>query len=85
VSSYRPPVPIVGVSNTVRTWRQLALVWGVQPVLYNGEVSYEAMLTAGRQFILKNRIAQKGQRIVVTAGVPFHVSGTTNMLRVEEL
>jgi pyruvate kinase len=85
VSSYRPPVPIVGVSNMLRTWRQLALVWGVQPVLYDGEIGYDAMLAAGREFILKNRIGQVGQRIVVTAGVPFHVSGTTNMLRVEEL
>jgi pyruvate kinase len=85
VSSYRPPVPIVGVSNMVRTWRQLALSWGVQPVLYDGDIGYDAMLDAGRQYILRNRLAKSGQRIVITAGVPFHVSGTTNMLRVEEL
>ena len=85
LSSYRPPVPIIAVSNMIRTWRQLALAWGVQPVIYNGDVGYDAMLAAGREYILRNRIGAAGQRIVVTAGVPFHVSGTTNMLRVEEL
>jgi pyruvate kinase len=85
VSSYRPPVPILGVTDQERTWRQLALVWGVEPVHCAGEVSYESMLEVAREYLLRNRIAEKGQRVVVTAGVPFHVPGTTNMLRVEEL
>ena len=85
VSSYRPNVPIVGVTDQERTWRQLALVWGVHPVRFGEEVSYEAMLECARDYILSNRIGKKGQRVVVTAGVPFHVKGTTNMLRVEEL
>ena len=85
VSSYRPPVPILGVCNDERTWRQLALVWGVYPARYHGEPTYEAMLDFARDQLLAQRIAKKGQRILVTAGVPFHVAGTTNMLRVEEL
>jgi len=85
VSSYRPAVPILGVSDQARTWRQLALVWGVHPVLAQGEVSYDRMLAAAREYLIRNRLGRAGQRIVVTAGVPFHVSGTTNMLRVEEL
>jgi pyruvate kinase len=85
VSSYRPPVPILGVTDQDRTWRQLALVWGVHPVMCHSEVNYENMLGAAREYLIRNRIAQPGQRVVVTAGVPFHVRGTTNMLRVEEL
>jgi len=85
VSSYRPSVPIVGVSDQPRTWRQLALVWGVHPVLATGTASYDTMLAAARAYLLDRRIARAGQRVVVTAGVPFHISGTTNMLRVEEL
>jgi pyruvate kinase len=85
VSSYRPPVPVLGVSDQLRTWRQLALVWGVHPVHFSGTVSYESMVAVAREYLIRNRIASTGQRIVVTAGVPFHVSGTTNMLRVEEL
>jgi pyruvate kinase len=85
VSSYRPPVPIIGVTDQVRTWRQLALVWGVEPVLCTAEINYDNMLAVARAHLLRERIAQPGQRVVVTAGVPFHVAGTTNMLRIEEL
>ena len=85
VSSYRPPVPIVGVCDDPRVWCQLALVWGVHPVLFEGETVYDAMLERARSYIIDQGIGFPGQRIVVTAGVPFHVSGTTNMLRVEEL
>jgi pyruvate kinase len=85
VSSYRPPVPIIGVTDSERTWRQLALVWGVHPVRCAAEVSYDTMLGAAREYLLRMRIAREGDRIVVTAGVPFHVTGTTNMLRVEQL
>jgi pyruvate kinase len=84
VSSYRPPVPIIGVTDNEKTWRQLALVWGVHPVRCT-EISYESMLAGAREYLLRERIAQPGQRVVVTAGVPFHVQGTTNMLRIEEL
>jgi pyruvate kinase len=85
VSSYRPPVPILGVCDDERTWRQLALVWGVYPVLYSGEHTYESMLDFARTQLRTLKLAKKGERIAVTAGVPFHVAGTTNMLRVEEL
>jgi pyruvate kinase len=85
VSSYRPPVPILGVTDRETTWRQLALVWGVQPVMCEAEVNYDNMLAAARKYLLAHRLAEPGQRIVVTAGVPFHVRGTTNLLRIEEL
>jgi pyruvate kinase len=85
VSSYRPPVPILGVTDRETTWRQLALVWGVQPVMCDAEVNYDNMLATARKYLLANRMAEPGQRIVVTAGVPFHVRGTTNLLRIEEL
>ncbi|HEX7118991.1 MAG TPA: pyruvate kinase [Longimicrobiales bacterium] len=85
VSSYRPPVPVIGVSDQIRTYRQLALVWGVVPVICHAEVAYDTMLDCAREFLIAEGIASPGQRVVVTAGYPFHVRGTTNMLRVEEL
>lgn len=85
VSSYRPPVPLIAVSDQLRTYRQLALAWGVQPVICDAELTYSSMLACARRYILETGIAEQGQKIVVTAGYPFHVSGTTNMLRVEEL
>jgi pyruvate kinase len=88
VSSYRPPVPVVGVCDDLRVHRQLALVWGVQPVLcrFAGEANYDEIMACARQAILNYGLARPGDRVVVTAGLPFfHVAGTTNMLRVEEM
>ena len=78
-------MPIVAVTDQERTWRQLALVWGVHPVHAQGEISYESMLATAREYLLRMKLAEPGQRVVVTAGIPFHVPGTTNMLRVEVL
>jgi pyruvate kinase len=86
VSSYRPPVPIVGVCDDPRVYRQLALVWGVQPVLcrFREGPNYDEIMACARAAILAHGLARPGDRVVVTAGVPFfHVAGTTNMLRVE--
>ncbi|MGH7545538.1 MAG: pyruvate kinase alpha/beta domain-containing protein, partial [Gemmatimonadota bacterium] len=85
VSSQRPPVPVVTVTDSVRTWRQLALVWGVRPVLCEEEANYENMLKAARAALRESGLARPGDRIVVTFGFPFHVRGTTNTLRIEEV
>ena len=88
VSSYRPPVPILGVCHDARVYRQLALVWGVTPVICRvpGDPDYDKLLECARSYLLDNGIGEKGDRVVVTAGVPFfNVAGTTNMLRVEVL
>ncbi len=83
VSSRRPGVPILAVADTEKVYRQLALVWGVLPVLCREEPDYENMWSAARSVLLGRRMAEEGDRIVVTAGVPFHVRGTTNMVRIE--
>ena len=85
VSSYRPPVPILAVTDQEKTYRQLALVWGACPLRFPGEGSYDALLACAREFLLGQRIARTGDRAVVTAGVPFGVAGATNLMRVEVL
>ncbi|HET6232244.1 MAG TPA: pyruvate kinase [Longimicrobiaceae bacterium] len=85
VSSFRPPVPILALADSQRTCNQLALVWGVIPVLCSEEATFEEMLECGRETAVKLGLAKKGDRVVLTAGLPMHVAGTTNLLRVEEL
>jgi pyruvate kinase len=83
VSSFRPPVPILALTDNPKTYNQLALVWGVIPVLCSMESSFEENLACGREEAVKRGLAKKGDRIVVTAGYPMHVAGTTNLLQVE--
>jgi pyruvate kinase len=83
VAARRPDVPIVVLTDQPRTYRQLALVWGVVPVLVPHADSYDQMASAARRIVVEMGIAKAGDRVVITAGVPFHVPGTTNMLKVE--
>jgi pyruvate kinase len=83
VAALRPPVPILAVTTELATYRQLALVWGVIPVLVDHVPGYDAMLTVVRDLILKRRYAKPGDCIVMTAGVPWGVSGSTNLIKVE--
>src|SRR5437764_2505546 len=83
VAALRAPVPILAVTTEAETYRQLALVWGVTPVLVDRVPGYDAMLAVVRDLLLKRGYAHAGDRIVMTAGVPWEVSGATNLLKVE--
>jgi pyruvate kinase len=85
VATVRPPVPILAVTTVPLTYRQLALVWGVEPVLVDRVPGSDAMLAVVRDVILKLDYAKPGDRIVMTAGVPWGVSGGTNLIKVEEV
>jgi pyruvate kinase len=83
VASYRPSVPILAVTPEQETFRQLAMVWGVIPTLTPHYPDYEAILPFTRTSITRLGLAQPGDRVVLTAGVPFDVAGTTNLLKIE--
>lgn len=83
IAALRPGVPILGLSTEPATCRHLVLVWGVIPEVAMRVPNYEAMLAETREMLLAKGYAQTGDRIVVTAGVPFEVPGTTNLLKVE--
>ena len=83
VAAYRPGQPILGLTPEPHTFRQLALVWGVVPGLADHLPNYDDMLAFARQHIIDRQLAESGDRVVVTAGVPFDVPGTTNLLKIE--
>ena len=83
VATCRPSVPIFASTPEPETFRQLALVWGVTPALTVHSTDYDTMLGLARQQILERGLARAGERLVVTAGVPFDMPGTTNLLKIE--
>jgi len=85
VAAMRPTPPILAVTTLKHTFRQLALVWGITPVLVDRVPGYDAMLAVVRDLILRREYARPGDRIVMTAGVPWEVSGSTNLIKVEEV
>jgi pyruvate kinase len=86
VSSYRPSVPVFAVTTQLSTYRQLAAVWGVRPVLAEGvEVTYEALSAYGRQAVVASGVGEAGSSVAITAGFPFHTSGSMNNMRLAHL
>ena len=83
VSAQRPEVPILGLTPVERTYQQLALIWGVIPALAPPVDTYARMFEHARVEILARGLAKPGDRVLVTAGVPFDTPGTTNLLKVE--
>lgn len=83
VASHRPSVPILVLTDIPRTFRQLAMVWGVIPELVRHCNTYDEMVRLALEAVQRRGLARSGDRVVVTAGVPFDVPGTTNLLKVE--
>jgi pyruvate kinase len=83
VSKYRPGCPISGVTAERRTWRELALVWGVVPILTGKTHAEEReMVESGLLATLAEGMASEGDIVVVTSGMPTGIAGTTDMVRV---
>jgi pyruvate kinase len=83
VATCRPAVPVFACTPEPETFRQLSLVWGVTSALIDHSTDYDSMLAVARRRILERGLARPGERLVVTAGVPFDMPGTTNLLKIE--
>lgn len=83
VSKYKPRAPIVAVSSRQDIARQLTLTWGVTAVVCPPVSSTDEMFTNAIQAAMKEGLVENGDLVVITAGVPVGVAGTTNLLRVE--
>ena len=82
VAKYRPRHPIVATTPNLRTYRQLALVWGVIPVRADVMRSYEEIIGKSIESARDTKLASTGDCIVMTAGIPIGVAGSTNLIRV---
>ncbi|HUN47439.1 MAG TPA: pyruvate kinase [Stellaceae bacterium] len=78
----RPDVPVIGLTARVETARRLALVWGVHSVHTSDVTNFTDMVQKAVRLAHHDGFADKGDRLVVTAGVPFGTPGATNVLRI---
>ncbi len=85
VSRFRCPADILGVTTSVRAWRQLNLSWGVTPVLSEEYESVEVMFYQGLGHARRVYHLSKGDNVVLTGGRINGVSGNTNTIKVETI
>lgn len=81
----RPQVPIICLTSKIETARRLALSYGVYPVVGLDAKTFQEMVVYACESSQKHRLAIKGDKLVITAGVPFGTPGNTNILRIAEI
>ncbi|MBD8876820.1 pyruvate kinase [Roseibium polysiphoniae] len=81
-SRERPSSPLIVLSPVVATARRLALAWGLHCVVSEDAANEDDMVDRACRISFTEGYAKPGQRIIVTAGVPFGTPGSTNMLRI---
>jgi pyruvate kinase len=85
IARERPAVPLVAMSQSKITARQLGLLWGVHAVHTRDVASFEEMVAKAKRMALRHKIAKGGDRLVIMAGVPFGTAGSTNVIHVVRL
>ncbi len=83
ISKYRPQSPIIAATYSEKTFHQLALSWGVTPVLALFQNTANDLLRHGIDCAKKLDMVEDGDKVVVTVGVPVDTQGNTNLIKVE--
>ena len=82
LSRYRPACVIVGCTTEKHVWRQLALSWGTVPLMIAEESITDDLFEHAVDAAVQNGLVHDGELVVLTAGVPLGISGTTNLMKV---
>ena len=85
IARYKPSCPIIACSVSPRICRQLSLSWGVIPMWIARESTADDLFDEAVRAAEEAGYIKKGDKVVLTAGVPLGVSGKTNMIRVVEV
>lgn len=83
VSRFRSPATILGITTDEKTWRHLALSWGVLPVMCDTFESTDVLFYTAKQLAKRHLKLQSGDTLIITGGIPNGVSGNTNLIKVE--
>ncbi len=84
VSRFRPPIDILGVTTNEKTWRKLALSWGVTPVICETLPSTEILFYSVKKLAGEKLDLKEGDNIIITGGVTNGQSGNTNLIKIEK-
>ncbi len=82
IASFRPATPIIAPTPLLSTYRQLALVWGVEPLLVDSFADTETMIVTVVEAARARGFVQDGDLVLITAGVPLSGLGLTNTVKV---
>ena len=84
VSRFRSPIDIIGLTTNEKTWRKLALSWGVIPKMCEVYPSTDVLFYGARKIAIDALSLEAGDKIVITGGIT-NTSGSTNLIKIEEI
>jgi pyruvate kinase len=82
VARERPKPPVVAITPNLATGRKLSVVWGVHCVVAEDAHDQDDMVDRAGSIAFRDGFAKAGQRVIIVAGVPLGIAGTTNMVRI---
>jgi pyruvate kinase len=85
VSKHRPRMSVIAPTPFEQVARKISLYWGVTPVILKTKKTTDDMITSVERVMLKKKLARLHDLIVITAGVPIGVAGSTNMLKIHRI
>ncbi len=85
VACHRPPRPILAMTDDEVTWRRMALVWGAVPIMAERRDDLDELEGDALERAVACGCVNPGDTVVVTAGLPLNVPGTTNLIKVVEI
>ena len=83
ISKYRPPSNVIALTPFNSIIRQLRLIWGITPIKVDKYDDIDLIPELCKSVINTNKLLSKGEKFIITGGVPMGVSGTTNYLSVQ--
>lgn len=85
VARFRPDHPVLAPTQLEKTYQRLSLVWGVIPILFEAGRDTDETIRNTIQAALNSGLVKKGDKVVITAGIPIGIPGTTNMVKAETI
>ncbi|MDJ0663910.1 MAG: pyruvate kinase [Acidimicrobiia bacterium] len=85
ISKYRPRTPIFAYTPHEGTFRRLALYSGVTPIRFSGIDSTDLMIEHAEQSLLELGIVERGDGVVIAAGIPPNQAATTNLMKLHSI
>lgn len=85
VSRFRGPVDIIGLTTDEKTWRKLALSWGVIPRICERFNSTEVLFYTAKKIAESTLSLETGDKLVITGGITNGITGNTNLIKIEKI
>jgi pyruvate kinase len=85
ISKHRPRMGVIAATPFEHIARKISLYWGVTPVILRARKTTDNMISSVERIMLDKKLAKKRDLIVITAGVPVGVAGSTNMMKIHRV